>query len=48
MRKTYCIIDKEQRNKCDTRFMFANLEESKKARKCYVDVFNKGGYEFYI
>jgi len=48
MRKTYCVIDKEQRNKCDIGFVFAKLEESKRARKCCVDVFNEGGYKFYI
>ena len=48
IRKTYCAIDKEKRNACDTWFVFSNLEESKRAKKCCVDVFNEDGYEFYI
>ena len=48
MRKTYCVIDKEQRNKFDRGFVFANLEESNRTRKCCVDVLSEGGYEFCI
>ena len=31
-----------------TRFVIANLEETKRVRKCSLDVFNEGGYKFYI
>ena len=47
MRKT-CVIENEQRKKCDRGFVFAKLEESNKVRKCCADVVNIGGYEFYI
>ena len=36
-----------KRKKCHW-VVFANLEERKRERKCFVNVLNKGGYEFYI
>ena len=48
MRKACCVINKEQGNKCDRGFVFANMEESNKVRKYCADVLNEGGYEFYI
>ena len=41
MRKTYCVIKKEQKKKYDRGFVFAKLEESNKARKCCADVLKR-------
>ena len=48
MRKTCCVIEKEERKKCDRGYVFAKLEESNREIKYYADVLNEGEYEFYI
>ena len=48
MRKTCCVIEKEQRKKYDRGFVFAKLEESNRERKCCAIMLNEGEYDFYI